>query len=56
MVSGGSIAAKKDLSKFRNDAKSHDLQRFFQTGSGQYGEGDLFLGVSVPQKIGRAHV
>ena len=49
MVAGEAVAAKKDLSKFRNDAKSHDLQRFFQTGPGQYGEGDLFLGVSVPQ-------
>ena len=49
MVAGEAVVAKKDLSKFRNDAKSHDLQRFFQTGPGQYGEGDLFLGVSVPQ-------
>jgi 3-methyladenine DNA glycosylase AlkD len=38
-----------DLKSLASAKKARDLQRFFKTGSGQYAEGDIFLGVMVPQ-------
>lgn len=43
-----SIIARK-LLELRDEAQSLQLQRFFKTAPGQYGEGDRFLGVRVPQ-------
>lgn len=40
----------KKLYLVRNKNQAKNLQRFFKTGPGQYGEGDFFLGISVPEQ------
>ncbi len=37
------------MESLRNESQRRILMRFFKTGPGQYGEGDEFLGLKVPQ-------
>ena len=39
----------KELKAKENQQKAKLLSGFFKTGSGQYGEGDFFLGITVPE-------
>ena len=38
----------KRIRKMGNKEDARFLQGFFKTGAGQYGEGDIFLGIRVP--------
>ena len=40
---------QKEIQALSNRGRAYDLQKFFQTAPGQYGEGDVFLGLTVPQ-------
>lgn len=40
---------QKDLQDGSSSINAKILQRFFKTGAGQYGEGDIFLGLKVPE-------
>jgi len=40
---------RKRVRELGNAERAEILQRFFKTAPGQYGEGDLFLGLTVPQ-------
>lgn len=41
---------KKEFQKYANPEKAKIYARFFKTGKGEYGEGDLFLGIAVPEQ------
>lgn len=48
---------EKEIIKQRNASKAKILARYFKTGEGEYGEGDIFLGISVPDlsKFAKKH-
>jgi len=50
-------ALRKEIDGFADKKQAQVLQGFFKTGQGQYGQGDVFWGIKVPQqrKIARKY-
>ncbi|HEX5733345.1 MAG TPA: DNA alkylation repair protein [Blastocatellia bacterium] len=48
---------RSKLQELKDDQRAQGLRRFFKTGPGEYGEGDVFLGIRVPdlRSLAREH-
>jgi 3-methyladenine DNA glycosylase AlkD len=48
----------RDLAQLKDPGRAKNLSWFFKTGKGQYGEGDIFLGIPVPEqrKIAKKYI
>lgn len=54
-MKANSVTVKQELAKFSSVKRKKTNEWFFKTGKGQYGEGDKFIGVSMPdiRKVAR---
>lgn len=43
------MSVQSDLQKLKNKEKAKFLAHYFKTGKGEYAEGDVFIGLTVPQ-------
>lgn len=49
-MSGDLKNIQQDLQRLKDSENAKILSKFFKTGKGQYGKGDIFLGIKVPEQ------